>query len=117
MKTLGLVIQDIVGALCFTIGVAHGDAFGDGLMAGMSLGLFAMVIRERDRWPAWFQDFSLALWGTSFLLGGWWLIAHGRGSVPAFITFGPFSLLMAAYGFARRASAARPKGNAHRSGV
>jgi hypothetical protein len=102
-----LVIQDIVGVLLLTIGIAHGDGFTDGLMVGVSLGMLALVIRERDTWPAWFQDFSLLLWGTSFLIGDWWLVSHGKGSPPVFITFGPGFLLMAAYGFAKRKLAAK----------
>jgi hypothetical protein len=110
-----LIFEDIGGALLFTIGVARGDSFMAGLMVGVSLGTIALLTRERDTWPAWFQSFSGLLWGTSFLIGDWWLVWHGRGSSPAFITFGPGFLLLAAYDIAKRKFVAKSRDHAARS--
>ena len=118
MGSAMLVFEDVFGALLLVIGIALGDGYVAGLTVGLSIGTAASVIRRRDVWPAWFQDFSLLLWGASFLISEWWLVYHGRGSSPAspmFITFGPGFLLMAAYGFAKRRFAARSKDHASRS--
>jgi hypothetical protein len=113
-----LVFEYVLGTLLLVIGVALGDSYFAGLMVGVSIGTIASVMRKQDVWPAWFQDFSLLLLGTSFLISEWWLVYHGRGSSPAspaFKTFGPGFLLMAAYGFAKRRLATRSKVHAPRS--
>jgi hypothetical protein len=118
MKPAMLVFEDVFGALLLVIGVALGDGYLAGVIVGVSIGTAAAVIRKRDDWPGWFQDFSLLLWGASLLIGEGRLVYHGRESSPAspaFITFGPGFLLMAAYGFAKRMLAARPKDGAPRS--
>jgi hypothetical protein len=97
-----LVLYEILGAFLFTRGAVVGDGFMAGLMVGVSLGLFALAIRERDTWPSWFQGFSLLFSGTTFLMGNWWLVAHGRNSSPPLITFGPLFLAMALYSLIKR---------------
>src|SRR5947199_3975988 len=63
--------------------------FSLGLMVGVSLGFFALTVRERDGWPCWFQSFATTFSGASFLSGQWWLASHGKGWQPVFISFGP----------------------------
>ncbi len=112
MRPAMLVFEDVFGALLLVIGVALGSGYLAGLIVGVSIGTAASVIRKRDVWPTWFQDFSLFLWGTSLLISEAWLVYHGKGSSPAspaLISFGPGFLLMAAYGFAKRKFAARSK--------
>lgn len=111
MRPAMLVFEDIGGALLFTaggVGAALGGGFTAGLMLGASSAPVALLMRESDTWPSWFRTFSLLFWGASFLIGDWWLVSHGKGSSPVFITFGPGFLLMAAYYFARQKLAARP---------
>jgi hypothetical protein len=102
-----LVFEDVGGALLFTVGATLGDSFMAGLMTGASLAPVALLLRERDEWPLWFQNFSLLFWGVSFLIGNCWLLLHGKSSSPPLITFGPGFLLMAAYDFAKQRLAAR----------
>jgi hypothetical protein len=115
VKAAMLVFEDIGGALLFTVGVALGDGFMAGLMVGASFAPLALLVRERDGWPAWFGNFSLLFWGVSFLIGNCWLVYHGKSSSAPFITFGPGFLLMAAYYFAKQRLAAKAKDRADRS--
>jgi len=110
-----LVFENMFGAILLVVGIALGASYLAGVIVGVAIGTAAAVIRKRKIWPIWFQDSSLLLWGTTFLISEWWLVYHGRESSPAspmFITFGPGFLLMSAYGFAKRMLGSR---SAHRS--
>ncbi|HYA23318.1 MAG TPA: hypothetical protein VEF05_04105 [Terriglobales bacterium] len=102
MKAGMLLLYEISGAVLFTTGAVLGSGFIAGLMLGVSFGFFALTLRERAAWPTWFQNFSLALLGTCFLLGDGWLVLHGMNSSPALITFGPGFLLFALYSFIKQ---------------
>jgi len=108
MRAGTLVLYEVSGALLFTSGVVLGNGFMAGLMVGVSLGLVALTVREKDAWPSWFQNFSLLFSGTTFLMGNWWLVAHGKNSSPPLITFGPGFLAMALYSFIKQ-RITRPK--------
>lgn len=45
----------------------------------------------------WYRVFFVAWLGTSFLLTNWLIVNEGGRSVPAFVTFGPGFLIIAAY--------------------
>ena len=107
MRPALLVFEDVGGAILFTAGATLGEGFMAGLMVGASFAPVALLMRERDEWRSWFQNFSLLVWGVSFLIGNTWLVLHGKNSSPPLISFGPIFLLTAVYGFARQRFAAR----------
>ena len=100
MKAGTLIVYEVCGAFFFTVGVLRGPDFSAGLMVGLSLGFFALATRERDQWPSWFQSFSFAFSGLTFLVGG--LLSHGRSWSPVLMTFGPGFLIMALCYFIKR---------------
>jgi hypothetical protein len=107
VRTKMLVFEDAGAALLFTAGAVLGDSFFAGLMVGASFAPVALLMREREEWPLWFQNFSLLFWGLSFLIGNAWLLLHAKNSSPPLISFGSLFLLMAAYSFAKHRLAAR----------
>ena len=94
MKSVELVLFSVSGTLLFTAGIVLARSFEAGLMVGMAIGFWGAVARAREMWPAWFQQFTFLFTGTSFLIGHWWLIAHGKHPSPALFTFGPGFLVI-----------------------
>lgn len=66
-------------------------------LAFVLLLLIIVLVREHFSLQWWYRPFFTAWLGATFLVANWLQVSWGQGSEPAFVTFGPGFLIIAAY--------------------
>ena len=90
-------------AILFGFEASHDDL----RLAFVLLLLVIVLLREHLLGTWWYRSFFLTWLGTTFLAANWLQVRAGRGSVAAFVTFGPGFLIIALYEIIRHRSTLR----------
>jgi hypothetical protein len=104
LKFAGVLFASIL----YTIALLASVLFRHSLTPAFILILLVCLLERRYLGGIWWHRMFFGAWlGASFILTNWLVLSEGGRSEPAFVTFGPVFLIIAAYELIKHYSAVR----------